>query len=162
VLQYHGRTIFVDHYSGFIFIENQVSLQAGETTATKHTFDRFAHDHGVKLQHFRLDNSPFNCDEFKEDLAYQGHTIDFSGVDTHHQNGVAERAQGTVMTWKHAQMMHQLLHWPDQVNESLWPYALNKAVHIWNNVLDHTSGLSPHEKFTGTKLPHGSNPLLST
>ena len=93
-MQYHGGTIFVDHYSGFIFIGNQVSLRAGETAATKRAFDRFARDHGVKLQHFRLDNSPFDCAEFREDLADQGQTVDFSGAGAHHQNGVAERAQG--------------------------------------------------------------------
>ena len=66
------------------------------------------------------------------------------------------------MTWTRAQMMHQLLHWPDQADESLWPYTLNNAIHIWNNMPDRTSGLSPCKKFTGTKSPHGSNPLLST
>jgi hypothetical protein len=34
-LHCHGGTIFVDHYSGFIFIGNQVSLRAGKTAATK-------------------------------------------------------------------------------------------------------------------------------
>jgi hypothetical protein len=96
-----------------------VSLRASETDSTKRAFDHFAHDHGVKLQHFQLDNSPFDCDEFKEDLADQGQTVDFSGVGAHHQNGVAERAQGTIMTWMHTQMMHQLFHWPDQANELL-------------------------------------------
>ena len=58
--------------------------------------------------------------------------------------------------------MHQLLHWPDQADQLQWPYVLNNAVHIWNNMPDCTSSLSPYEKFTGTKSPHGSNPLLST
>ena len=54
------------------------------------------------------------------------------------------------MTWTRTQMI------------SLWPYTLNNVLHIWNNMPDCTSGLSPYEKFTGTKLPQGSNPLLST
>ena len=130
-LQCHGGTTFVDHYSGFVFIGNQVPLQASKTAATKRAFDRFARDHGVKLQHFRLDNLPFDCDEFKDDLADQGQTVDFSGAGAYHQNGVADHAQGTTMTWTCAQMMHQLLHWPDQADESLWPYTLKKP---------HTSG----------------------
>jgi hypothetical protein len=161
-MQCHGRTIFVDHYFGFMFNRNQVSVWARETATTKHAFDRFTRDHRVKLQHFRLDNSPLDCDEFKEELAHQGQTVDFSGVSTHHQNGVAEHVQGAVMTWTYIQMMHQLLHWPDQADKSLWPCALDNAAHIWNHLPDCTSELSPHEQFLVKKPPQGSRPLLST
>ena len=54
-MRYHGGTIFVDHYSGFTFIGNQVSLGIGETLKTKRAFERFAAEHGVKLQHFSFD-----------------------------------------------------------------------------------------------------------
>ena len=86
----------MDHYSGFTFIGNQISLGIGETLKTKRAFERFAAEHGVKLQHFRLDNQPFDSQEFHEDLEDNDQTVSFSGVGSHHQNGVAERAQGTI------------------------------------------------------------------
>ena len=161
-LRYHGGTIFVDHYSGFIHIGNQVSLRAGETLQTKRAFDRFASEHGVKLQHFRLDNHPFGAREFREDLDDFGQTISFSGVGAHHQNGVAERAQSTVMSWTRSQLLHQLLHWPEGYSDDLWPFALENAVYVWNHLPDRTSGLSPLEKFTGKKIPTTFGPLSTT
>jgi hypothetical protein len=161
-MRYHGGTIFVDHYSGFTFIGNQVSLGIGETLKTKRAFERFAAEHGVNLQHFRLDNQPFDSQAFREDLEDNGQTVSFSGVGAHHQNGVAERAQGTIFSWTRAQMMHQLLHWPEQADDTLWPFSLENAVYIWNHLPDRTSGLTPYEKFTGKKLPNSSAPLLRT
>ena len=129
-LKYHGGTIFMDHYSGFIFIGNQASLRAGETLKTKRAFDRFASDYGVRLQHCRLDNHPFDAREFREDLEDRRQTVSFSGVGAHHQNGVAERAQSTFMSWTRSQLLHQLLHWPEGCDDDLWGFALENAVYI--------------------------------
>jgi hypothetical protein len=58
-------------------------------------------------------------------------------------------------------MMHQLLHWPEQFDPALWPFALKHAVFIWNNMLRHRSGLTPLELFTGMKQPQNSAILRS-
>ena len=50
-------------------------------------------------------------------------------------------------------MMHQLLHWPEQFDPALWPFALEHAVFIWNNMPQRRSGLTPLELFTGMKQP---------
>jgi len=85
--------------------------------------------------------------------------MDFSGVGAHFQNGVAERAIQTVTTWARAMMMHQLQHWPDEFDEALWPFAMDHAVHLWNNIPRHRSGLSPIELFTGLKQPQNDTIL---
>ena len=87
-------------------------------------------------------------------MELQDQTLDFSGTSAHFQNGVAERAVQTVMTWSRAMMMHLLHHWPEQFDEELWPFAVDQAVHIWNNLPRHRSGLSPYELFTGAKVPN--------
>ena len=94
--RYSGGTIMVDHASGYIHCECQVSLRTGSTIQTKNTFQKFAAAVGVILKHFRADNAPFGSKEFLEDLELNGQDIDFSGVGAHHQNGVAERALQTV------------------------------------------------------------------
>ena len=132
--RYHGGTLFFDHYSGYIHVHCQVSLRIGETLEGKHAFERFAKQYGVKLEHFRADNNPFNAEEWRADLESQDQTCSLSGVGAHHQNGTAERALQTVTYWARAMMMHQLLHWPDCFNANLWPFALEHAVHLWNHL----------------------------
>ena len=149
--RYHGGTILVDHYSAFVYLGNQISMATGSTLATKHAFEHFARLHGVKIKKYRVDNQPFDSEEFKDDIALQEQELDFSGVGAHFQNGVAERAIQTVVTWARAMMMHQLQRWPEVFKESLWPFALEHAAYLWNNLPRHRSGLSPLELFTGTK-----------
>ena len=74
-------------------------------------------------------------------------------------NGVAERAQQTIFQWARAMMMHQLLHWPAQLDARLWPFALEHAVHIWNHLPRERGGLSPIELFTSQKTT-SSDPTL--
>ena len=54
--KYMGGTIFVDHASQFIFVENQVSLNASETLRSKHEFECKALSGRVKVHAFRADN----------------------------------------------------------------------------------------------------------
>ena len=37
--------------------------------STKHAFERFAAEHGVKIHAYRADNAPFGAKEFTDDLA---------------------------------------------------------------------------------------------
>ena len=39
---YSGGTVYVDDASGFIFVQNQVSLKADKTLRGKHSFEKFA------------------------------------------------------------------------------------------------------------------------
>ena len=91
--------MYYDHYSGYIHIHCQVSLCVGETLVGKRDFERFAALNGVKLQHFRADNQPFDSKEWLDDLETNGQTMSLSGVGAHHQNGAAERALQTITYW---------------------------------------------------------------
>ena len=59
----------------------------------------------------------------------------------------------TVTSWALTLMMHQLLHWPEQYDESLWPFAMQQAVTLWNYLPKSSTRLSPIEIFTGTTVP---------
>jgi hypothetical protein len=155
--QYNGGTLFVDHASGYIFLRNQVSLTAGETLRAKKSFEQFASSVGVSLQRFHADNVPFNSKEFRRNLETNGQPIVFSGTGAHHQNGVAERAIQTVTKWARAMLLHSILMWPDQADLSLWPFALDHAVYLWNNLPTQVSRLAPIEIFTSTRFPNYSH-----
>ena len=80
------------------------------------------------------------------------------GMGAHHQNGVAERAVGTVQAMAQAMLLHVWLHWPDELNASLWPFALDCTVQICNNLPTKVkNGLGPNEVFVGIIL--GCGPL---
>ena len=106
----------------------------------------------MKIKHFRADNAPFGAAEFRTNLELNGQTIDFSGVGAHHQNGVAERAIQTVTSWARAMLLNSAIMWPDQFDLELWLFALQHAVHIWNNLPQKDTKLAPIEVFTGDKL----------
>lgn len=150
-LKFNGGTMFADHASGYIFLNQQVSLRVGETLQGKHAFERMAALCNVKIKSFRADNHPFGSKEFREDLELNGQTMDLSGVGAHFQNGVVERSQLSINSWTRSFMVHQLLNWPEVYDQALWPLAMEQAVFLWNNLPRKESGLSPVEIFTGTK-----------
>ena len=97
--RFRGGTMFVDAFSTYIHLVNQVTLTAGETLMGKRQFDVFAAQHGIKLRHFHTDNHPFSAEAFVSDLHDNEQTISYSGVGAHFQNGVAERCQQTITQW---------------------------------------------------------------
>ena len=159
--QYHGGTIFYDHATAFIFISHQISLGSGETLMSKRAFERLARSYGVTIKGYRADNHPYGSNAFRSDIDESDQTLTFSGVGAHHQNGVAERAIQTITSWARAMMMHQLLHWPSQHDQNLWPFAMQHAVFLWNHMPRQGSQLSPLELFSGVKLPPQNAALLN-
>lgn len=157
-LRYTGGTIFVDHATSFVYIQNQVSLRTGETLHSKWKMETFLDTLGYRVKEYRADNQPFGAKEFMDDLELQGQQITFSGVGAHFQNGVAERALQTITNWARTMMMHQLVHWPDQFDPSLWPFALEHAAHLWNNMPKQGQSFSPLEILSRMKQP-GVSPL---
>ena len=148
-----GGTLFVDHATSYVYLRHQVSLRAGDTVLTKHAFEREALSMGVTIQAYRADNVPFGSNEFQADLEAQNQSITFSGTGAHHQNGVAERAIGTITRWARTMLLHSILHWPDQVDLALWPFAVDYAVYLWNNLPQKDSLYAPIELFSGSKFP---------
>jgi hypothetical protein len=94
------------------------------------------------------------------ELAKFHQTIKKAGVGAHHQNGVAERNIQTIMAMARTMMLHAAICWPETAEASLWPMAVNYAVHIHNHMPNRTSGLSPIDLFTRTRFPtHKCNDL---
>ena len=155
-LQRTGGTIFVDNATGMVFIGHQVSLTVAETIKTKKQFEQFCKNHGVSVKSYRADNVPFGTKEFRAELEKGDQTIDFSGVGAHHQNGVSERAIGTITRFARAMMLQQAILWPDCADLRHWPFAMDHAVFLWNHLPGMNSKLAPIEAFTGQTLPDHS------
>jgi len=150
--QYCGGTLFFDIASQFIFICHQISLGTTDTLMSKSQFEHEAAHCGITVDHYHTDNGIFTKSQFCDALlsANQGHTI--SGVGAHHQNGLAERAIKTIQDMTRTMMLHLSVHWPDEYDVRLWPFAMDYAVWLYNHTPQRDSGLAPMELFCGTRL----------
>ena len=116
---YCGGTVFVDHDSGVITINHQVSLGASYTVRSKELHELWAAEHGVSIKSYRGDNGVYKSKLFKEDLEERQQKMSYSGVGTHGKNGVAERAIQMVVTSARTMMLHQASLWPEQFDMRL-------------------------------------------
>jgi hypothetical protein len=138
-----GGTIFVDHATGHVFIYNQVSARAGETLIGKKKYERLALDSGVSVQTYHADNVIFATKAVRAHCDYKCQELEFSGVGAHHQNGVAERTIQTVSSLARNMLLHMSLHWPEQADLELWPFAMEHAAYLWNHLPRSYTRLSP-------------------
>ena len=109
---------------------HQVSLAASDTIESLFLVMHEAMEYGIELKHFHTNNGIFKSKAFVEALKDNYQMITKSGVGAHHQNGVTERATRTVQAMARAMLLHVQLHWPDEFDPSLWPFALDHLVEI--------------------------------
>jgi hypothetical protein len=150
--QYVGGTIFIDHATNFLFTNHQVNLTAASTVESKHKCESKFDEFGVQIKQFTADNHPFRSAAWTSDCAVQRQLpTKHSGVGAHHQV-LAERQIQTTFNWSRANLLHFVLHWPQMAKnrDNLWPFAVDYAVYMHNNLPIRDMRFSPIEKFTGT------------
>jgi hypothetical protein len=145
-----GGTIFVDRATGHVFIYNQVLARASETLIGKNKYERLALDSGVSVQIYNADNGIFATKAFKAHCDYKGQELEFSGVSAHHQNGVAKCVIQKVSLLARTMLLHMSLHWPEQADLEVWPFALEHAAYLWNHLPRADTRLAPSELYTGS------------
>jgi hypothetical protein len=150
--QYVGGTIFIDHATNFLFNNHQVNLTAASTVESKHECESKFDEFGVQIQQYSADNHPFRSKIWVADCAVQQQLpTQHSGVGAHHQV-LAERQIQTTFNWSRANLLHFVLHWPQMAKnrDNLWPFAVDYAVYLHNNLPIRDMRVSPLEKFTST------------
>ncbi len=101
---------------------------------------------------------------FRDDCISKDQSQTFSGVGAKHQNAVAERNMQTICYWARHMMVHAAVHWPSNGSDNicsngsdnirLWPFAVQHAVWLFNQISNRVTGLTPLEVFTKTKSDH--------
>ena len=119
-------TIFVDHASGLDFVYTHKTTNVDNAIEAKCAFERFAVSHGVTVHHYHCDNGIFASKAFQKELNWCNQTVSFCGLNTHHQNGIAEQ-QIQNLTDQARAMLIVASHKNKLVNESFWPFALCHA-----------------------------------
>ena len=158
--KYKGGCIFVDHASGLLYVHHQVGFSTQETIAAKMHFENWSYNQGVLIGKYTTDNGIFGAADFVNEILSKGQEVKYCGVGAHHQNGAAERSIRTVSNMARVMMLHASIRWPDAADPSLWPMAVDYAIHVYNHMPNHLSGQSPLDIFTSTLVPrHGLKDL---
>jgi hypothetical protein len=150
--QYVGGCIFVDHMSGYLHVEHQLGFSSSETIRAKQNFEQLALGHGVLVENYLTDNGVFSKTKFVDHIRQHNQQLHFCGVNAHHKNAIAERAIRTVSELSRALLLHASSHWPDGMDGTLWPMAVDHAVYLYNT-LPNSHGICPADLFTGTTIP---------
>jgi hypothetical protein len=154
--RYRNATIFVNHYSHLKFDYLMTSnLTSAETVNAKRAFERFAAEHGVRVQHYHCDNGRFANSMFREACKSQRQKFTFYGVNAHFQNGIAERAIRDLSESAQKQLLHACQRWPQAISTALWPYALQHAAYLSKVLPTLPDGQLRLELFSSLKV--GSN-----
>ena len=151
--RYVGGTIFFDHASSKIYIRHQTSLSGKETVMAKRDVERECLSQGVIVKSYQSDNGIYAKSDFEKALLDNNQTLFRCGVGAKHQNGIAERAIGLIQNMARAMLLHLRLHWPDEFDPNLWPFAMDYAVWIYNQTPQSgRAHLSPDELFSKTRV----------
>ena len=131
---FKGGVIFVDHASGYVFVEPVINFTAGEALRAKRAFEADMESMGVTVLNYHTDNGVFTAATYQDEIAKTTQGMTLSGVGAHHQNAVAERAIGTVMGIARTMMLHAKMCWPKEVTTKLWPMAVKHAQFLVNHI----------------------------
>ena len=157
VNMFHGGTIFRDAASKIIHVKNQVSLGAGETLASKVSFEQWLWEISMaRVKHYHSNNGIFVSAEFREQCKEDSQMQSFSGVGAQHQNAEAERSIQTVMYMARSFMIHVALHWGEDQSDdlTLWSFVVDYAAWLYNRIPQRRSRITPIKFASKTKSNH--------
>ena len=146
-LRIWGATVFVDHFSDYVYVALMRDLTLDETLLAKTAFERHANEGGVSISSYRADNGRFSDAGFQKAIKDANQTITFCAVGAHHQNGIAERRIKELTLISRTLLLHAKRHWPDYITTMMWPFALKEAAYRLNRLSLRSDGRSCEATF---------------
>jgi hypothetical protein len=95
---FRGGAVFIDTESMVSYVHLQTSLNAVQTLAGKHAFEREMAKYGRAIVSYLCDNGIFADNVFKAAIVASDQSITYCGVGGHHQNSLAENRIGVFMS----------------------------------------------------------------
>ena len=151
--RYKCATVYVDQASRLGYVHMQKSSSAEETIEGKRAFERYARDHGVRVEAYHADNGIFRAHKWVKECQDRGQALTYAGVNAHHQNGIAERRIRTLQELARTMLLHASKRWPKTVTTNLWPYALRMA----NEMLNQTPSMQDKRRRAPLQIFAGSD-----
>jgi hypothetical protein len=110
--QFVGGALFVDHASGLIHCEHQVGFSAVENIRAKQSFERCCLEEGVMVQYYLTDSEDFKANNFVSHIHDMHQLVRFCGTNSHHQNGIVERAIQSIFNMARVMILHASINEP--------------------------------------------------
>jgi transposase InsO family protein len=89
--RYRYATVYIDQVSRLSFMYLQKTATAEETLEGKQAFEKYSEQRGVRIRGYHADNGIFKAHKWVLACRAKGQNLSFTGVNAHHQNGMAER-----------------------------------------------------------------------
>jgi hypothetical protein len=120
----------------------------------KKSFELYAERYGIKVRQYHADYGRFVDEKFMTSIKENNQEISLCGVNSHFQNGIAERMIRQLQEQARTMLIRASSRWPTVVNNHLWPYALRYAADIHNNTitLKVDAKETPSEIFSGAQI----------
>lgn len=154
--EYRGGTLFADAASGYIYIVNQVGFTADETIAAKLRFEREVQSIGVQVKQYSSEIGVYISKAFGNNSKENSQIIRYSGVGGHHYNGAAENGIKNGVMKVRTMMFNSALRWPESIDLSLWPLALEHAAHLYIEIPKPSNGIAPVKIWTTSKSSYSA------
>ena len=94
---------------------------------------------------------------FIESVKREGQTISYYGVNSHWQNGIAEKRIRYLTEGARKQLLHAKSIWPRAITLNLWPYCLRMQNHLRQILVSYKTNESPMEIFSRVKCKSNLN-----
>ena len=148
--RFWAACIFVDHFTGYLFVYLQRGTSALETINAKLAYEQHASTFGVDVLGYHGDNGRFAEKDFKSSCQQKNQKLTFCGVGAHFQNGIAERAIKELTLQSRTMLLHAQHMWPEAISTMLWPFALKAAQERLNRIDLNKDGKTREQLFSGT------------
>jgi hypothetical protein len=132
--RYMHTCVFIDHYSDLSYVHQLKRQSREEVLKAKEAFEAYANTFGIDIRHYHADNRIFNGKAWRQSCSKPHQGLSFVGVNTHHQNGRAERRVRSLWDMARTMLINANHRWPQAITANLWPYAILAA----NNSLNVT------------------------
>ena len=154
--RYNYATVYIDNYSRYSYLHLQQTPDVEETLKGKLALELHAKQHRVAILNYHADNGIFRANKWLLDCERKQQGKTFAGVNTHHQNGRAERRIRLLQELTRTQLIHLSHKWKKRLTATpLWPYGMKNS----NECLNHTPNMQSKSKQTSAQL--FSNPEIS-
>ena len=115
----------------------------------KKTYKTWYRTYGVTIRHYHSDNGNFAENKFRQAVSESPHqTISYCGVNSYHQNGVAEKRIQDLQELTCTALIHAQQHWLNAITSNLWHFALKMANDVHQYTPNLKDGILPLEKFS--------------
>ena len=103
------------------------------TVLAKEFFNYYVVAPDVNVEHYYYDNGIFTDNNFTKHYKDIGQLITHCGVNDNFKDGRAEKMIRDIQTAARTMLLHAKSKWPAKIHLSLWPYAMQMAVHVHKN-----------------------------